>query len=65
MINNIECYGKVSKNTYCMQTIIQVFQYAIMKVNLSHSHTIATTSRRPVAADNHQQLSATNFQPKF
>ena len=42
------------------------FKYIFKRrLTLSHSHTIATTSRRPVTADNHQQQSATNFQPKF
>ena len=35
------------------------------KVMLSHSHTIATTSRRPMTTDNHRQPSTTNYRPNF
>ena len=41
------------------------FIYIRQKCVLSHSHTIATTSRRPMTTDNHRQPSTTNYRPNF
>ena len=43
-----------------------VYNFFLLVVeSLSHSHTIATTSRRPMTTDNYRQPSTTNYRPNF